>query len=506
MHSIPDSDLPSFLKYLPVGYCIVNPVDNLIVDCNDRFLQKVGYRREEILGKHYIKTLGNQWRIEEHILCEIIRNDTCEVKRIFPKESSTDYLFRRVLDVSYTTMQCGEESRKYLLLLTKAEYIEKAAELEENPGSDQVLLASLSRSNSFLSHINALLRENQENMEAAFDAGNLGSCGIDFQKGEVILSPRGRSFFGISADQEVTWELLLTAVEPEYHDMVNKAFSDALTYGIAVDCTYSIVHLVSGEQRWIRVVAKVHIDRDGVPVKLFGVVMDITEQKKDDQRKNDFIAMVSHELKTPLTAVTGYIQLIDRKLNEPEGGILGTLLAKARAQMNKMSRLINGFLNVSRLESGKIELNRGPLDLDALLTETHEEFTSTTSSHTLVVTGTVEKIVSADRDKITQVLDNLISNAVKYSPSGTVIEISPSIHGDFIRIDVKDSGMGIAEKDLRYVFDRFYRVDGKISENVSGFGIGLYICREIVQRHGGDIWLKSEKGEGSVFSFTLPVM
>ncbi|MBC7653521.1 MAG: hypothetical protein H7098_03485 [Oligoflexus sp.] len=172
-----------------------------------------------------------------------------------------------------------------------------------------------------------------------------------------------------------------------------------------------------------------------------------------------------------------------------------------------MSTMINGFLNVSRLESGKIYLDKQQFDFNKLLNEIIEETRFTIKSHALQFEQWQNDtlIINADKDKIGSVISNLISNAIKYSPKGNLITIETNIHDHSLKLSVKDEGMGIDKHDLKRLFDRYYRVQTSEMQHISGFGIGLYLSAEIIERHQGKIWADSEIGKGSTFYFTLPL-
>jgi len=232
---------------------------------------------------------------------------------------------------------------------------------------------------------------------------------------------------------------------------------------------------------------------------------DITEQKMDDIRKNDFIGMVSHELKTPLTSLNAIVQVLNTKLKASEDVFVPNALEKANNQVKKMSNMINGFLNISRLESGKILIEKSHFDIEELVREITEEQELSVTSHYISLVECAPITVYADRDKINSVISNLINNAVKYSPKDTTIQVACTVNKNEITISVKDEGMGIKPSDADKIFDRYYRVESNNTRHISGFGIGLYLSAEIIQRHGGRIWLESEPGKGSTFYFTLPL-
>ncbi|WP_439698866.1 PAS domain S-box protein [Mucilaginibacter sp. AW1-7] len=246
-------------------------------------------------------------------------------------------------------------------------------------------------------------------------------------------------------------------------------------------------------------------DAQGNIIGLSKIARDITEKKQEEQRKNDFIGMVSHELKTPLTSLSAIIQMGTTKLRNSEDEFLSGAMENASRQVKKMTSMINSFLNISRLESGQLLIEKEPFRLDELLRETLEETKLTVSSHIFSLNECNDITVNADRDKISSVISNLISNAVKYSPRGKLIDIRCQTEGKMVVVSVKDEGIGIKASEIDRVFDRYYRVENRDLRHISGFGIGLYLSAEIIKRHDGKIWAESESGKGSTFYFKLPL-
>jgi two-component system sensor histidine kinase VicK len=170
-----------------------------------------------------------------------------------------------------------------------------------------------------------------------------------------------------------------------------------------------------------------------------------------------------------------------------------------------MNALINGFLNVSRLESGKLEIWRKSFDLIILINELLEEVRLAFNSHDFSFEHQAPVHIFADRDKIGSVISNLLSNAVKYSPGKESVKMFCSIQSNEVMVSIQDDGIGIHPKDLKRIFDRYYRSSSDNTRNISGFGVGLYLSAEIIHLHRGRIWVESEKGKGSTFRFTLPL-
>lgn len=247
------------------------------------------------------------------------------------------------------------------------------------------------------------------------------------------------------------------------------------------------------------------MDKLGQIIGASKIARDITERKLDEARKNDFIGMVSHELKTPLTSLSAMIQVANSKLRNSEDSFMANTMQRANIQVKRMTAMINGFLNISRLEAGKLFIEKQIFDIKDLIVEMIGEANLTLSTHEIWFNGQAGILVNADRDKIGSVISNLISNAVKYSPKGKLIDVACDLAGNEVIVSVKDEGIGIKPEDLVRIFDRYYRVETDHTRNISGFGIGLYLSSEIVERHGGKMWAESKSGVGSTFYFSLPM-
>ncbi len=235
-------------------------------------------------------------------------------------------------------------------------------------------------------------------------------------------------------------------------------------------------------------------------------IEDITDKREIDRRKDDFLSIASHELKTPLTTIKTLVQLLERMLDKGIDDKFRSTLHKVSVNIERLNNLITELLDTSKIHSGNIEINRKPFDINALVHETVENsLYNVSSSHEIEIKGTTEAIVEGDEIKISQVLNNIVSNAVKYSPGQRKIEILLGNVGNFVKVSVKDFGVGIDYDDKSKIFERFFRVKD-VQQKFSGLGIGLYVSQEIIKMHGGTIWVESELGSGSVFSFTLPIL
>jgi PAS domain S-box-containing protein len=352
---------------------------------------------------------------------------------------------------------------------------------------------------------NASLAESEELKNIAIEQARLGLWYIDPDTQEFISSDRLKEFFGFSATEVMSYQAAVAQIPDEYRTEVLQSVDEAMANGNAYDVVYPVIGFHDDRRRWLRATGKLNPAINGKQEYFSGTIIDITEQKEDDQRKNDFISMVSHELKTPLTSMSGYLQMLTIKSAKNEDTFVTGVLDRVNLQVKKMVTMINGFLNMKRLESGKIPLYKQRFDLAQLIKETEEEAMPTITNHQILFEQGDAVYIEADRDKIGQVISNLISNAVKYSDAGTPIRLSCINSGERVQIGVHDQGRGVSKDDQAKLFDRFYRVENKEMETINGFGIGLYLCDEIIKRHDGHIWIESELGAGSNFYFELPV-
>ena len=359
-----------------------------------------------------------------------------------------------------------------------------------------------------LVNANKALELAYEQARLSKEAAKLGTFDMDPVKGTMLWDERCLTLFGISHSNAVTYERdFINNLHPDDRERIKTVVKNVLIKSVGngnYDVEYRTIGAENKKLRWVRAKGKAYFDTLDKPTRFIGSVLDITEQKKDEQRKNDFIGMVSHELKTPITSLMAIVQMVQIRVKQSKTDEIKGLLDRGDKQLRKMTTLINSFLNVSHLESGKLALNQQQFNLDELIKEIADEVSLTTSDHSLTFLPCEKIMVFADRDKIGTVISNLLSNAVKYSKAGSAIRMECDVNGNMARVSVKDEGTGISPEDIGKLFDRFYRVEG--NHSIAGFGIGLYLCAEIIQRHHGKIWAESEKDKGSVFCFELPVI
>jgi PAS domain S-box-containing protein len=240
--------------------------------------------------------------------------------------------------------------------------------------------------------------------------------------------------------------------------------------------------------------------------KLYTDQVEARRKVEDLSRlKDEFLSIASHELRTPVTSIKGYTQLAKTLIRENDLATSEEYLDIALDQIDRMSRLILELLDVSRIETGRLQIRRESIAWPNFVRDVvHRHHTAFSDRHFKVDVDGDERVVNGDRDRLEQVLGNLLENAVKYSPEGSDISVDVDDRGDHVVTAVSDRGMGIPADELGQVFERFHRGRHVSSTNYGGLGLGLYITKQIVERHGGQIWVESREGQGTTFYFSLP--
>jgi PAS domain S-box-containing protein len=314
---------------------------------------------------------------------------------------------------------------------------------------------------------------------------------------------RWYDYTGTSLDEMKGWGWQ-TAHHPDHVARVVAKISACFQSGTPWEDTFPL-RGKDGTYRWFLSRAIPIRDASGKVMRWFGTNTDVTEQRRLEQQKDDFISIASHELKTPVTSAKAYAQLLALRFQKAGDARSADLLGKMDGQLNKLTKLIADLLDETKIEGGKLQLQPSTFDYGALVAEVVEEVQRTATRHTLVCELAPSITITGDRERIGQVLTNLLTNAVKYSPRADRVVVRTAPGEREIITSVRDFGIGIARETRDKVFDRFFRVEGKEHETYPGLGLGLYICAEIVRRHHGRIWLESEEGQGSTFAFALPL-
>ncbi len=347
-----------------------------------------------------------------------------------------------------------------------------------------------------------LVNDLNERFQLALDAGGLGSYDLDIDTGIIESSPGFKKSFGRNEDAVFNLPELLECIVPVYRDQAFEKMQAAMSHGTNYEAEYPVTW-ADGSTHWISAFGKINVGQDPTSARhLIGVTRDITERKEIEKRRDDFLGIVSHELKTPLTTMKASLQLLEQTLNDAGAEIGSGLVAASSRSADKISTLVNDLLNMHRFNEHQLNLDKTVFNIHEMLDLSCRHL-RTGGVYNLVVNGDPLLDILADEHRIEQVIVNLVDNAVKYAPNSRTIYLGFEEEEQVIRFTVTDMGVGIRKEDLPYIFDRYWRADHS-SIRYSGLGLGLYICAEIVRRHGGGIGAISEPGEGSTFWFTLP--
>lgn len=321
---------------------------------------------------------------------------------------------------------------------------------------------------------------------------------VSDMEGKILLmNPAAEKIFGIDRESAVNKHRSILFSGLDLEDIHQKAVREEKTFA-------KEIALNKPTQLFFRILITPMKTVEGLTQGVISLLQDITELRKVAEMKSQFVSMVTHDLKTPLTSIQGFVEIILTR--NPSLEKIHNYLQIVREETARLVRIINNLLDLAKLESGEFKLNSSSINLTQLIQEALPIFSKKSGIHKILFQPSVPvSNVWADPDLIIQVLYNLLSNAIKYSPEGGKIEIRIKPAGNFVEVDVEDEGIGIPPEKLPKLFEKFYRVDSKITKGIEGTGIGLANVKYIVEAHGGSLRVKSSEGKGSLFTFSLPI-
>ncbi|MEO3403307.1 HAMP domain-containing sensor histidine kinase [Mucilaginibacter sp. CAU 1740] len=258
-----------------------------------------------------------------------------------------------------------------------------------------------------------------------------------------------------------------------------------------------------GVYKWHMLKAVLFLDQEGQLTNWFGSCTNIDDYVQDMKRKDEFINIASHELKTPITSLKALLQLLERMKGDLSNKMIPGLIEKANRNVNKVNDLVADLLNVSAMNDGQLQLNKTAINLAELIGDCVHHI-RIDQQYEIITEGDTNIMVMADAGRIEQVITNFITNAIKYAPDSKKIMVVLSQTIDDVKVAVTDKGPGILPEKIPHLFDRYYQVNDK-SNHYSGLGLGLYICAEIIKKHNGKIGAISDPGNGSTFWFSIPI-
>ncbi|CAD7797766.1 Signal-transduction histidine kinase senX3 [Chryseobacterium aquaeductus] len=469
--------------------------DNPIIYCNRAFEKITGYKHDEIIG-HNCRFLQLQDRSQserQEIKKSIKEGTECRVQiRNYKKNGK---LFWNELFVSPVKNERGEITHFIGVQNDITEAKKNEHELREEKASIERKIEDrtkqLKDNEIFLSSIIQTVRESLLVLDADYKVLSANSHFLNTFK-VTSLDTVGTLLFELGNHQ---WDIaalkeLLIKILPTNNPVID----------------FEVEHDFPYIGKKIMLLNAYRIEFEGqYKDRILIAIEDITEKREIDRRKDDFLSIASHELKTPLTTIKGLVQLLQRMPPEAATQKYTTTLDKVGSYVDRLNNLITELLDTSKIQSGNIELHKEPFDIYKTIKDTVENLSLATPDYKIILSGNTNAVILGDELQISQVINNLISNAVKYSPGTNTIEVYLNKVGNFIKVSVTDYGMGISAQDKAKIFERFFRARD-IQKKFPGLGIGLYISHEIIANHKGTLWVESEIGKGSTFSFTLPIM
>lgn len=468
--------------------------DNPIIFCNDRFLEMTGYQRNEIIGRNCRFLQGEdrsqdarfklKEAVEKGITAEVELRNYRKDGTIFWNEL---YMAPIVNEEQKVTHFIGVQND-----VTRRKNAEQRLKTSQDAFKEELdkRTKSLRDSEEYSKSILATIRESLVVVDAdlkVLSVNNFFLQTFKVSEEETI----GRKLFELGNGQwnipklRTMLEQLLPTQNPVVNYEVEHDFPD-----IGPKIMILNAHQVELEGQY-----KDHI---------LLAIEDVTDRKEIDKRKDDFLTIASHELKSPLTIVKGYMQLIHKMLPASSDEKIKQTIDKSIANLNRLNNLIINLLDVSKIQAGKMEVHNEYFEMDKMVRETVDHVQSTTDTHIIVIEGATHQRCYGDVHRLEQVLTNLLNNAIKYSPKSNKVLVHISQVSDYVKVSVTDYGLGIKKEDKKRIFERFYRA-GDLQKKFPGMGIGLYVCEQIINNHKGLLWVESEEGHGATFNFTLPL-
>lgn len=296
------------------------------------------------------------------------------------------------------------------------------------------------------------------------------------------------------------WESLL---KPEVVKHVEEQWKHARETGDAFRMELQLKRRKDNMYRWHLVRLTAIKNKNGQVASWVGTAVDFHDQKIRDLEKGEFMSIASHELKTPLTTAKAYLQLLEQNLDKSDETNL-QYAKKVGTSIVRLNDLISELMDASKIQNGKLDLNIAPFDFNEMLSSAVEEAQFVSPRHAILKTGEIKQPVMGDRQRLKQVVVNLLTNAVKYSPQSDKVFIEAAQIDQEVKVSVKDAGIGIRKENIEKIFDLYYREEGRPT-HVSGLGVGLAIADKVIKGHNGTIWVESEPEKGSTFSFSVPI-
>ncbi|MET3981844.1 signal transduction histidine kinase [Mucilaginibacter sp. UYP25] len=343
--------------------------------------------------------------------------------------------------------------------------------------------------------------------ENALESAGIGTWSFDLINNVLKICERCKKVIGIQTKNIVSRNSLFSLISKEQLPILLNAFKSVKEKGIPVDMQLPINFILSKtkQQKWVRITAIIAKAPCGSLTIIYGTISEIRTSSNIGVNWEDLMAIVSHEMKSPLSSIKLYVQLSRANAVKEHNQDMVKFLTSADQMVDKATNMLNYFITGPILDTGRLKLTVFEFNVTDLISEVVKEVQFIHPAHRLVFQSDPEILLHADRDRIGQVVENLLTNAIKYSPNKRPIIIECIKTENQLTISVKDQGIGLPAGEFTNVFDKYYRVENALEKKVTGSGIGLYLCKQIIDEHHGNIWVRSEENNGSTFYFNLPL-
>lgn len=445
-----------------------------ILDWNSGAENLFGYSREEVLGQHTDLIFTPEDRHAGIPMLEIesakITGRSMDERWHLHRDGSRFFVSGVMTPIRNAGIQC---------------YVKIARNITDRKLAEEALIVA------------------EQRKSLAVQSAEMGEWEWELSTNNVKISEQIIKLLGLPAEQhDIAPTDLLRHIFPEDEPMAREQLNAALDGLNILQAECRILRADKKHIRWVNVYGRVVAHDNEKPSKMIGVLYDITPRKLLENQKDDFISVASHELKTPVTAIKTYTELLQESIEKYATEKDVSLVRKLNSQVDRLIDLMQNLLDASNVNERGIKLHPQLFDLNEMIRNECEILKAVAPHHRITCKLSANPLLHADRERIMQVITNFVANAAKYSPKETEIIISTEDQLHQVLVSVRDHGMGIPDEVQQFVFERYYR--GQRESSYKGFGLGLYICAQIIKQHHGTIGLSSAPGQGSTFYFTLP--
>ncbi len=488
-----------FIEKMAEGAITINK-EGIVLYCNSSFAKMINLPLENVLGSAFINFIPQHNRQSITAIINSAWHKERQIEITLPgKEKEIPVL------LSLNTMEIDGGLALSIIVANLSFQKEVQEQLKQK---NQELLKAQQVTKTLNFQLQETVRErtnelfkSRENFK--FLADNIPAI-VWTTNGNGVLDYYNKRWFEYTGSKNLDGNEFSSFLHPEDLKQYHTAWNNTIQYCTDFEIVHRLKRAADEKYRWHFSQAIPYKNNKNEVVAWFGISTDIDDQKVALEKKDEFISIASHELKTPVTSIKGYVQILQFNFSQEGNTHAAGLLSKVDLQINKLTQLISDLLDVTKIENGQLQYHIDNFDFNTLVYEIAEETGRVLKKHVVNTMLAPSKNINGDRNKIGQVITNFIENAGKYSPAGAQIIINTVINKNSLRLNVQDFGIGIPEEQQCKIFERFFRVSAEKENTYAGLGLGLYISAEIIKRHNGVIGVDSKKGEGSVFYFELP--